>query len=46
MKIFIRLYQLPHIGNCKTDSVEVTSNSITVLEFKNILSNKLIKKNL
>lgn len=40
MKIFIRLYQLPHIGNCKTDSVEVTSNSITVFEFKKILSNK------
>lgn len=40
MKIFIRLYQLPHIGNCKTDSIDIPSNRITVNEFKEILSNK------
>ena len=40
MKIYIRIYQIPQIGNCLTDSVDVSSNKITVLELKQILFEK------
>lgn len=40
MKLYIRLYQLPQIGNCITDSIDIPSNRITVLELKQILYDK------
>ena len=40
MKLYIRLYQLPQIGNCITDSLDIPSNRITVLELKQILYDK------
>ena len=40
MKIYLRIYQIPQIGNCLTDSIDISSNRITVLELKQILFDK------
>ena len=37
MKIFIRSYQSPFIGNCSTDVLHIPSNKILVAELKDLL---------
>lgn len=40
MKIFIRAYQSPFIGNCSTDVLHINNNKITVEKLKEILFEK------
>ena len=40
MKIFIRAYQNPFIGNCSTDVLHIPNNKITVLQLKDMLYEK------
>jgi hypothetical protein len=40
MKVFIRSYQSPFIGNCSTDVVHIPNNKITVAELKDMLYEK------
>jgi hypothetical protein len=40
MKIFIRAYQNPYIGNCSTDALHIPNNRIKVAELKEILYSK------
>jgi hypothetical protein len=40
MKIFIRSYQSPFIGNCSTDVMHVRDNKVTVSELKDMLYEK------
>jgi hypothetical protein len=40
MKIFIRAYQNPFIGNCSTDVMHIPDNKITVGQLKDMLYEK------
>lgn len=40
MKVFIRYYQSPFIGNCSTDAIHIESNEITVAQLKEIIFEK------
>ena len=40
MKIFIRAYQNPFIGNCSTDVMHIPNNEIKVAELKEMLHEK------
>ncbi len=40
MKIFIRAYQSPFIGNCSTDVLHIPNHKITVEKLKDILYEK------
>lgn len=40
MKVFIRAYQSPFIGNCSTDIINIPNNKITVAQLKDILFEK------
>ncbi|MCQ2818759.1 MAG: ankyrin repeat domain-containing protein [archaeon] len=41
MKILLRIYNNSYLGNCKTESVEIPSNSILVKDFKEIIAEKI-----
>lgn len=40
MKVYIRAYQNPYIGNCSTDAIHIPGNNIKVSELKEILFEK------
>jgi hypothetical protein len=40
MKIFIRSYQSPYIGNLSTDVMHIRDNKVTVAELKDMLYDK------